>query len=257
MRWLAVILVLASTAEAQSRFGRCRSGPGRSDRGFPCGQSFVSLADALLPGDLAGAWWAMRGDGTMRSGSAVTLVATGTPTNTIEAGWPVRTYTAAQNDQEPANAAFPASDFSVCIHHRSAALPNAQLMAFGTGGSAAAAVNLPFEQQVSGSFISYISDGGVFSTFASGASSAGSWFVLCFTYQRVGAGTSVGTLYVNGVQAGQSTTMGLAQALSSVWSTNGYAGAIGGSAGSIRGAFVTYKLLSALDVARISTAVGP
>lgn len=219
--------------------------------------TFVSLANALQPQDLAGNWWAMYGDGTMRSGSAVTLVPTGAPTNTVENGWPVRTYTSAQNDQEPANVAFPATSFSVCIHHRSVALPNVQLAGFGTAPSQAGASTLPFEQQVNGSFISYISDGAAFTTLSGGTSTAGIWSVLCFTYQRVGAGTSVGTLYVNGSQVGQSTAMGLAQALSSVWSTNGMAGAVGGSAGSVRGAFVTYKLLSASDVARITSAVGP
>ena len=224
--------------------------------------SFVSLADALQAGDKAGAWWAMKGDGTMLSGSAVTLVATGSPTNTTENGWPVRTYTAAQNDQEPANVAFPASDVSVCYHRQSTALPNVQLMAFGTSGAVGGFSILPFEQQVTGNFLSYATDGVVSGSYASSGAPlpivAGSWYVLCFTYQRVGgAANNVGTLYVNGVSVGTSSTMRLAQALSSVWSTNGYAAASGGSAGSTRGVFVTYKLLSAADVARISAAVGP
>ena len=224
--------------------------------------SFVSLADALQAGDKAGAWWAMKGDGTMLSGSAVTLVATGTPTNTVENGWPVRTYTAAQNDQEPANVAFPASDFSVCDHRRNVALPNTQIMAFGTTGSTPSFVALPFELQVSGNLISYSSDGVTATNFTSSTAPlpivAGNWYVLCYTFQRVGgAANNVGTVYVNGVQVGQSSVLTLPQALSSVWSTNGYALAAVAGAGSTRGVFVTYKLLSAADIARISAAVGP
>lgn len=219
----------------------------------------VALCDALAAGDKSGSWWCMYGDGTMRSGSAVTLVPTGAPTNTVENGWPVRTYTAAQNDQEPANVAFPASDFSVCYHRRSNALPNVQLMAFGTSGAAAGFSALPFEQQINGNFNTYTSDGVATAFFTSFTGlSAGVWNVLCFTFQRVGgAADNVGTMYVNGVSVGTSSVMRLPQALSSVWSTNGYAAAVGGSAGATRGVFVTYKLLSAADIARISAATAP
>jgi hypothetical protein len=197
----------------------------------------------------------------MVSGSAVTLVPTGTPTNTVENGWPVRTYTSAQNDQEPANVAFPASDFSVCTHRRSSALSAGEAMCFGTSTATnppfAAA---PFEQQAGGTFFSFISDSAsIAGNFGSGTYSAGVWYHACFTYQRVGAGTSVGTLYLNGVQVGTSSTMRLAQALSSVWSTNGCAAAANAPAAnaSTRGAFVTYKLLSAADIARIYAATAP
>lgn len=241
-------------AQCQRTGGRCAK-----NRTSNRPNLFVSLADAPQAGDLAGNWWAMYGDGTMRSGSAVTLVATGTPTNTVENGWPVRTYTAAQNDQEPANAAFPASDFSVCYHRRNVALPNTQIMAFGTAGAAANHVALPFELQVNGNFNVYVSDG-VTSSFYTAFTgiSAGQWYILCFTYQRVGgAANNVGRTYINGVPSDTSSTMRLAQALSSVWSTNGYAGASAAGAGSTRGVFVTYKLLSAADIARISAATAP
>lgn len=48
MRWLAVVIVLASAAEAQQRFQRCRSNAGRSDRGFSCGPglAFFEFAPA-------------------------------------------------------------------------------------------------------------------------------------------------------------------------------------------------------------------
>ena len=258
MKHALLFALVAMTADA-GRFDRfnSRCDQGRSSRGLACA-SGVALANAPQPGDLSGAWWAMYGDGTMRSGSAVTLVATGSPTNTTENGWPVRTYTAAQNDQEPSDVAFPASDFSVCYHRRSVALPNVQLMSFGTSGGGAAFASLPFEQQTNGNIISYISDGTTGTPFTSTtAMVAGNWYILCFTYQRVGAGTSVGRLYLNGTQVNSSSAMNLAQALVSVWSTNGYAAASGGSAGSTRGVFVTYKLLSPADIARISAATAP
>lgn len=218
----------------------------------------VALVDALAPGDKAGAWWALRGDGTMVAGSAFTMVPTGSPTNSTENAWPVRSYTGAQNDQAPSNAPFPASDFSVCVHNRSNTLPGTEIMGFGTGGSSATFTVLPFELQPVGSLISYVSNGTQASpTISGGSLTVLTWHVLCFTFLRVADTTSVGTLYVDGVAVGSSSGMRLPQAQSSVWSTNGVAGAGIASARSMRGAFVTYKLLSASDVARIYAATAP
>lgn len=220
---------------------------------------FVSLADAPQAGDLSGAWWAMYGDGTMRSGSAVTLVPTGSPTNTVENGWPVRTYTSAQNDQEPANVAFPASDFSVCYQRRQATTAGGDIMAFGTSSGVPGTFSaVPFE--LGGTMFAFVSDGATFvPTINGGTLTANVWAVWCFTFQRVGSGTSVGTLYKDGAQVAQSTAMRLPQALASVWSTNGAAAAASAPAttSATRGVFVTYKLLSAADVARITAATAP
>ena len=264
MRFVILLSLVASASFGQGRFDRFnqRTDQGRSHRGF-LQSSGVSLANAPQPGDLAGAWWAMYGDGTMRSGSAVTLVPTGTPTNTVENGWPVRSYTAAQCDQEPANVAFPASNFSVCYHRRNVALPNTQIMAFGTSGVPATYTALPFELQTNGNLVTNITNGVGSVSYTSSTAPlpivAGSWYVLCFTYQRVGgAADNIGRTYVNGVQVGTSSALSLANtALSSVWSTNGYAAASAAGAGSTRGVFVTYKLLSAADIARISAATAP
>lgn len=261
MKRVLLFALVAMTADA-GRFDRfnSRCDQGRSSRGLLCA-SGVALANAPQPGDLSGAWWAMYGDGTMRSGSAVTLVPTGAPTNTVESGWPVRTYTSVQNDQEPANVAFPASDFSVCVQRRQAALSAGEAMCFGTSTATNPPfVSAPFEQQGGGTFVGFISDGAsIAGSVAGGAFAANSWYLACFTYQRVGSGTSVGTLYINGVSVGTSSTMRLAQALSSVWSTNGCALAANAPASnaSVRGAFVTYKLLSAADIARITAATAP
>lgn len=241
--------------------GLCASPFGAIGGGLTPRAGFVQLADALNTGDLAGTWWAMYGNGTMRAGSAVTLVPTGTPTNTTEAGWPVRTYTAAQNDQEPADVAFPQSDFSVGIYHRSVALPAADLMNFSVSGTNANSAAIPFEQAATGTLMSLISDGAVSVpavSAAAGTKVAGVFQLMIFTYSRVGGvGNNVGDLYVGGVSVGTTATMRLAQAVVSRWSTNGYANAAGGTATATRGAFVTYKRLSAADVARITLAVGP
>jgi len=240
-------------AQCQRTGGRCQ----KNRAGRPGGG--VALCDAMQAADKSGTWWCMKGDGTMLSGSAVTLVATGSPTNTTENGWPVRTYTAAQNDQEPANVAFPASDFSACYHRRNVALLNTQILAFGPSGVPANHTSLPFELQVNGNFNSYASDGVADTFFTSFTGiSAGTWYVLCYTYQRVGgAANNVGTLYLNGVSFGTSSVLGLSSALASVWSTNGYAAASAAGAGSTRGVFITYKLLSAADIARITGATAP
>lgn len=222
---------------------------------------FVQLADALQTGDLAGSWWGMYGDGTMRTGSAVTLTPTGAPTNTVENGWPVRTYTAIQNDQEPANALFPVTDFTVLKYVRVANLgATAELMCFGTGVANVTA-SLPFEMTITtGALTSYVSNGGAFSaTTQTAALVVGAWALMAFSYQRVGgAANNVGTQYVNGVQTGTSATMGATSAVNSKWSTNGVVGAGSlGMASATRGVVVTYKALSAADIARIFAAVGP
>lgn len=226
--------------------------------------SFAALCDAVQAGDKAGAWDCIKGDGTMASGSATTWVATGTPTNSTFNGFPMRTYTAGQNDQQPSAAAFPASDFSVCKHHRSADLAATyEYMTFGGGALPAASASvLAMEQTITiGNMLSYSSNGAAYTSVgtSTGNAVAGTWALWCFTYQRVGgASNNVGTLYKDGVQVAQSSTMNLVQALASQWSTNGSTGATNFSGpSSMRGAFVTYKLLSAADVQRITAAVGP
>lgn len=222
------------------------------------GVALTNMVDALQAGDKVGSWWGMYGDGTMAAGSAVTLTPTGSPTNTTESGQAVRTYTSSQNDHEPANAAFPASDFTACIHQRTVALPNVQSMAFGTSGAGTQFVSL-MEQQTNGNVIAYTSNGATGSPFTgTGATTAGVWHMLCLTYVRNGGvNNNVGTMYRNGVQVGTSSVVNLAQALSSQWSTNGYANASVGQAKAVRSAFVTYKALSAADLARIYAAMAP
>lgn len=251
------ILLLAGQVESDCvrvpRAGGCVRSGGRS------GNNFAALCDAITSGDKAGAWDCLNGDGTMASGSATTWVATGSPTNSTENGWPVRTYTTTQNDQQPSNASFPASDFTICQHMRFTSVAVSQLAAFGSSGAAANFSALPWEiQGAGGNFVSYISDG-TSSIFATTQSlSSGTWYFLCFTYQRVGGATNnVGTLYMNGSQIGTGSSLRLAQALSSKWTSNGYAGGATGAAKSIRGQFITYKLLSGADIARIYARLGP
>ena len=266
MRAVLIIAFLALEALAQPRplfpprFDRflSRGEQGRTDRGLD--SPGVALCDAIDASDKAGAWDCLNGDGTMAAGSATTWVATGSPTNSTENGWPVRTYTSAQNDQQPSDASFPASDFTVCQHMRFTSVAVAQLAVFGTTGAAADNVTLPFEVQgAGGNFISYVSDGTANSNFATTQSlSTGTWYFFCFTYQRVGgASNNVGRLYLNGSQIGTGSSMRLAQALSSKWTSNGYVGGSVGSAKSIRGQLITYKLLSGADIARIYARLGP
>lgn len=218
------------------------------------------LCDIITTDDKSGAWECMYGDGTMATGSATTFTATGTPTNTTENGYAVRTYTNAQNDQQPANAAFPASDFSVCMHHRSTTLAASQLMAFGTTGAPANFAVLPWEMQgAGGGTIAYVSNGTASTgSFANGTFTAGAWTFACFTYTRTGgAADNIGISYMNGAQSATSTNMRLAQALSSKWATNGYVGGSSGNAKSVRGIFITYKKLTASDIARLYASLPP
>lgn len=265
MRALLLILLSLSAAAGpapDSRFDRfcTRADQGRSTRGFDCASQFA-LCDAVQAADKSGAWECMKGDGTMLAGSSTNFVATGVPVNTVENGWPVRTYTAAQNDREPANVAFPASDFTACIHHRSADLAATyELFMFGSGPITAAASSvLGAEQTITTGIIqSYTSNGAaVTGTGPSGAYAASVWHLICLSYQRVGgAANNVGTLYVDGVSIATSSVMNLAQANPGTWSTNGGQSASLGAPSSTRGFFVTYKLLTPADIARLYAAVG-
>ncbi len=222
----------------------------------------AALCDAMALGDKAGVWDCMKGDGTMLNSSATTFVPHGSPTNTVENGFAVRTYAALQGDEQPSNSAFPPSDFTVCKHNRQVALTNVQTTAFGTGGSHGGFVSLPFELETNGTLFTYIDDGAASTgAYASSASplpiTVNVWYLLCFTYVRTGgAGNNIGRTYVNGVQVGTSSTMRLANTLSSKWSTNGYAGS-GGAASATRGEFITYKALSAADIVRLYNTVAP
>ncbi len=87
---------------------------------------------------------------------------------------------------------------------------------------------------------------------------AGSWNFICYSYNRVGgAANNVGQMYVNGVPTNGSSVQALIQPLVSVWTSNGYAGATTGHIKSIRGQFITYKVLSAQDIARIASQLSP
>lgn len=214
----------------------------------------LPLCDTITAGDKSGAWECMYGDGTMAVDSNSTFVATGTPTNTTEGGYAVRTYTSAQNDEQPADAAFPASSFSVCMHIRPATNTVSQHAVFGTSGAAANFVLLAWEiQGAGGDSLVYTSNGTNNTNTNTGASlSTGTWYLLCVTYQRVGgAADNVVRTYVNGSQTAVATNHRLVHALSSKWSTNGYVGGSVGAAKATRGFFVTYKLLSADDIARL------
>lgn len=245
---LALLLVVGQVHDMHTRENMRTGG-----RGGAVSQR-APLCDIITSDDKAGAWECMKGDGSMATGSATTFVAKGTPTNSTENGFAVRSYTASQGDEQPANGAFPASSFSVCMHHRSTTNAVAQQMAFGTSGAAANFVALPWEiQGAGGDWISYVSDGTAGTALASSSSlSTGTWYLLCFTYERVGgAANNVARTYVNGTQTATSSLYRLAQALSGKWSTNGYVGGVTGGVKSTRGVFITYKVLSAADITRL------
>src|SRR5574343_135144 len=103
VRALALVALVALTAHARDgRFERTnsRTPQGRSaDRGFmgddlawfeafPASgaglPSAANLCDTLQSSEKVGNWWCLNGDGTMASGSAVTLTASGSPTTSSD-----------------------------------------------------------------------------------------------------------------------------------------------------------------------------
>ncbi len=256
---LALLLVLGQALPVHNQHTREVMRTGSRGSSHVTAPSVFPLCDLVTAGDKSGAWECMKGDGTMLSGSATTFVATGSPTNTTESGYAVRTYTSAQNDQQPANGALPASSFSVCMHHRSTTNTVSYLGGFANGLTNATFAVLPWEVAGGGNWVSYISDGVAQANYASSFSIVtGTWYLLCFTYERVGgAADNVGRTYVNGTETSTASNLKLAQALSSKWTTNGYVGGLSGAAKSTRGFFVTYKVLSAADIARLYAGLAP
>lgn len=248
-------------AESLSAPGRYRDGRGRMGREGPATADTgpAALCDAVTVADKVGAWECMKGDGTMLAGSATTFVSVGTVTNTTENGWPVRSYAIGTTDQQPAEAAFPASDFTVCNHHRtSVEFISGPLSSFSLAYTNS--VVYPFFQGAAGTFNSYVvSNEFAESGIAGGFSTIGTWKLMCFVYTRVGDGTSSGALYLNGDAAvASSTTMVLAGSMLGKWVTNGLEGSPFCPANTAtRGFFVTYKALSAADIARIYARLAP
>lgn len=218
----------------------------------------LQLCDVIQAGDKSGNWDCIKGDGTMLSGSATTWVATGTPTNSIEgSGYPVRTYTSTQNDKQPSNAAFPASSFSVCQHFRFPGTGGQNVFAFGTAGSPAN-YSVIVDVNAAHTNTGFYASNGVSPTLYTVAQTFtdNTWYLYCHTYSRTGgAANNVVTIYINGSSIGTRSTEALVQALSSVWTSNGYASGSNGGAKAMRGQFVTYKVLSAPDIARIYAAI--
>lgn len=257
---LALALTLLSQTGDCSRVERARGCNGRAGGRTPL--LTPQLCDVVQSGDKSGAWECLQGDGTMLTGSATTWVPTGTPTNSIEGGARVRTYVAATSqDKQPANAAFPASDFSVCQHVRYADTNTSVSFAFGANGSSAATYVFIVEQNAGHTATNLTTSNGVSATVYSPAFafSAGTWYLQCVTYQRVGgAADNVLTMYINGSSVGTRSTEALASGLSSMWASNGYGGSVAnGGNKSIRGMFITYKLLSGADITRINAAISP
>lgn len=261
--FLAILLSQAvSTGDLCTRVERAGRDCGtrassRSGAGFA-----LSLCDVVQSGDKAGAWECLTGDGTMAPGSSTTWTAVGSPTNSVENGRKVRTYVAATSqDIQPANAAFPASDFSVCQDVRLANTTTHVTFAFGINGGGAATYVFIAEVNAGATAVNLYLSNGVGGTVTSPAFafSPGTWYLVCVTYQRVGgAADNVLTLYVNGTSVGSRAAEALAHGLSSRWASNSYGGTVAnGGSKSIRGMFVTYKLLSGADISRIYAAIPP
>lgn len=280
IRWPLVILaalIFAAPGPTPGGFGL--GGNPRSNRGLPL-FSFASasgaglpvaqnLCDALTSADKEGIWWCVQGGLTQSAADGGTPMAVqgGLAPQTVTvcpSGPRCGSFVGERNDgsgdglqESGSDYTFPQSDVSVCELRMFDEFLNAQDVSFGTSGATASFAMLPFEIQTNGTFRVYTSNG---TTSAATSNSAiamvkGAWHLLCTTYRRVGDGSSVVELYLDGVDVGGHSTAKLIHALSSRWATCAYVGSHGCSSGNTRGAFVTYKELSAARIAAIARAV--
>lgn len=110
-KWSVVIALVACSVLADS--AHMRDGRGRAGRGGASNAKAAtskSIESALAAGDKAGNWWALKADGTMLSGSALTMAAQGSP------GVSPITLNGTSQFYKSANVAYPTGDFSfVCV----------------------------------------------------------------------------------------------------------------------------------------------
>lgn len=226
------------------------------------------LCDAVTTDDKAGNWWCLKGDGTMATGSAVTLSAVGSPTtqtrplcsNGLQCADATHGMTdgTSQYWATSSGVQSPTGDFSGCV-----------LAALWKGAVGDGNVLLSLDDNTAGNRVLLLNDAAQALVFKSDGTSSTATKSLpgnrmrtlaCFTYDYVADGSSVLTVYVDGV-AGTPLNTAVGPPASTTgarWSVSARRKA--GSADALKaiqhwGSFVTHKVLSAADVARLSAAV--
>ena len=231
---LGLLLALALTGSPQHRLFRQPNLPARA-----CAQSIDCGVQA---GDKSGNWWALKSDGTMLSGSALTQAAQGSP------GTSPLTFNGSSQYYASGDVAYPTGDFSVVVSFKFASNPAAVSYLAGKwdSGSLAMLVFLDTDGKLNLAVQDGLAATNVLT--AADASATGAWLAVCATFTSASKAMKVRALGANATAT--ATNAGVA-ALSFPHSVA--AGGVGGGkfAGQSRGVFFTEKPLSDADCDRI------
>ncbi len=212
-------------------------------------------------GEFVGAWWYLKGDGTMQVGSAVTLAPQGSP-SAAKITYNSKKIQAQQLNGT--NQAFvspdtitPAGDFSVAaIVQMTTSATNPILVARDSHEAASRAVNFGVTSTMATRAEFYKLGGNSVSQSAGSVFVNGTTYLMVMTYQAVGDGTSVCTEYVAGAQVKQDATMVFplqAAALTGWWvGAREFSGFQSWLQGYIGAAFMTEKVLSPATIAAMA-----
>lgn len=210
---------------------------------------------ASFAGELTGNYFCLNGDATQRSSAAATLSPVGSPITesrpTCGAGPDCPSVTAQRLNGSSqyfttANVVTGSVSFTACVMVTPDSRVNQQFLVAKYGGANARSWVLTVNAGVIGTNLSIRSDADAITSTSNGGSLiAGQRSLVCATYQPVADGTSVGTIYVNGVQVTSSSALGLANTTTNTPITvgSGNAGSLA-FGGRIGPAFYTEKLVS-------------
>lgn len=223
---------------------------------------------AATAGLLTGSYWCIGPDGVQATAAGQGLTATGSVVTASPRTCPSGPDCTATTAQALAGGAYyvgsttsPTTSFSVCEAVRvvDPAYPGTNSDLVTKFGATAADQTVALVVAPTTALPTlYIGNGSALTTVTSSSPLVpGALTLVCATYSRVGAGTSVATLYLNGVSVGASATAVLATTTgAAAWTVNGRAGA-GAFAKPIqhRGVLYTGSLLSAANIATLTGAL--
>lgn len=207
-----------------------------------------SIECGIQSGDKSGNWWALKTDGTMLSGSALTMSAQGSP------GVSPLTLNGSTQYFKSTNVTYPSGDFSIVTAFNMTGTPasNGYLAGKWDTGNIAAVVFVDTSAKINVA----IDDGGggIKVLTVSGASSTGTWLAACVTYTSASKALKIRTGGSN--TTGSTTNTGVQQP--NFPHSVGAGGAGGASTffhGQSRGAFFTETPLSDAACDRIMAGV--
>lgn len=227
--------------------------------------SVTDLCDAAAA-NLTGITWCMRGDGSSQAGGlALTTTGSGSQSHSYcRAGIAcqprtTQTFVAAASHYLKATGSSPAGSFSTCALFQTSVINSTQILTGKADDAGANVGYLFFIDSASGRIrFEVFKNDSSFTDIQSATNSivAGMWHLGCATYQAVADGSSVTTLYVDGVASGtpSSTAIFPIQNVTSTYNIGEYTLSLG-VAGNIGGAFFTETLLTAAQIAALQVNV--